>query len=48
MIKMPLKIHGVSEDIEMEDGIGSKLHTSQTEKSLSLDINIQPYLLELS
>ena len=48
MIKMPLRILGASEDTEMEDGTGSKLHTSQMEKNLSPDINTQPFLSEHS
>lgn len=48
MIKMLSKIHGASEDIEMEDGTGSKLHTNQMEKNPLPDINTQLFLSELS
>ena len=48
MIKMPLRILGASEDTEMEDGTGSKLHTRVMVKSLWLDINIPLCSLEPS
>lgn len=48
MTKTPLKTHGDSEDIEMEDGTGSRLHTNQTVKSHLLDINTLLFLSELS
>jgi hypothetical protein len=43
VIKAVLTIPGVSENTEMEDGIGLKLHTSHKPKVLSQDINIQHY-----
>jgi hypothetical protein len=48
MIKMLSKILGVSEDTEMEDGTGSRLHTNPMERSHSLDINTPRSLLEHS
>ena len=45
--KMLLRTLGVSEDTEMEDGIGSKPLINRTEKSHWLDINILPFSLEL-
>jgi hypothetical protein len=43
LIKVVFLILGVSEDIEMEDGTGLKLHTRIKQKALFPDINIQLY-----
>ena len=43
LIKVVFLILGVSEDIEMEDGTGLKLHTRIKQKVLYPDINIQHY-----